>query len=166
MQKPIDRLLSKIFIDENNCWNFTSGITKDGYGAFWMNEFNRSIHAHRASWILHNGVIEASNIYVCHKCDNTKCINPEHLFLGTQQENMTDKVRKNRQAKGITHKCHLYPELTLRGEKNPTAKITDLQVEEMREIYKNSKTTYKELAIKYKISAKQVGNIIRREQRV
>lgn len=165
MEKDKDRLLTKIIKKDNKCWEFTGFLNKEGYGSFWMNDFMRSIGAHRASWILHNGPIDSSGICVCHKCDNPKCINPDHLFLGEAKDNMKDKVLKNRQARGVSHKCYLYPELILKGDRNPGSKITDIQVEEIRILYKTTNLTYKDLSIIYKLSEHQIGNIIRRTQR-
>lgn len=77
-----------------SCWNWTaSKRSKFGYGAFKM---NGKLHdAHRASWILKNGEIPIG-IYVCHKCDNPSCVNPDHLFLGSPKDNVLDCIEKGR----------------------------------------------------------------------
>lgn len=77
------------------CWNWknaTAGIT---YGRIYDAHTRRSILAHRFSWELHYGPVPRG-LLVLHKCDNPTCVNPEHLFLGTQSENMSDKVDKGR----------------------------------------------------------------------
>lgn len=79
------------------CWMW-KGPTRgnNNYGSFTVGYRVVSAAAHRASWALHFGDLP-ENIEVCHKCDFPKCVNPEHLFLGTHHENMRDMVKKGRQ---------------------------------------------------------------------
>ena len=79
------------------CWEWQESNRK-GYGCLWVNR--KYISAHRFSWILHHGEVP-SQLQVLHKCDNPLCVNPDHLFLGTQDENTQDRVRKERSAGGI-----------------------------------------------------------------
>jgi hypothetical protein len=103
------RFWSKVQIqDKEDCWNWIYKGTSQGYGEFWDNQTHSSIPSHRVAWMLTNGEIP-KGFCVCHKCDNPKCCNPLHLFLGTQKENMKDMRAKGRGAK--TYKRFLEKEV-------------------------------------------------------
>lgn len=107
----------------SRCWEWTGLPQKSGYCRIRINSNYRRVH--QVSWEMHFGKIP-DGMCVCHKCDNKICVNPSHLFLGTNRDNQIDKVSKGRQAK---------------GERCGNCKLTSKQVIEIRKTYvRRSKT--------------------------
>ena len=77
---------------DNDCWPWTAATSK-GYGQIGYK--GKLIYAHRLAWVFKNGAIPKGK-HILHKCDNTKCVNPHHLFLGTHSDNMKDMEKKGR----------------------------------------------------------------------
>ncbi len=94
--------------------------------------------------MLHNGDIP-DGLHVCHKCDNTICVNPNHLFLGTAADNMADRDKKGRHKPGIT------------------TKLSKKQVDEIRSLYPSIEQ--KILAEKYSVSQGQISRIVNYKER-
>jgi hypothetical protein len=89
------RFWSKVGRAESGCWEWQWSVFKQtGYGQFALDS-KTPVNAHRMSWELVNGTVPSGS-FVLHKCDNRKCVNPEHLFLGNQQDNMEDMAKKGR----------------------------------------------------------------------
>lgn len=121
---------------------------KHGYGCFFIrekgNRDNRKQYkAHRLMYEFYKGPI--GDKHVLHKCDNPRCVNPDHLFLGTHQDNMQDKVAKGRAV------C---------GSKHPDAKLTPKQVLEIRQLYMEGDHTTRSLGTKYGVNSRHIHNII------
>lgn len=107
----------------DTCWLWRmANHTRCPYGSFYIPNDPGLISAHRAAYRIFVGPIPKGK-FVLHDCDNPRCVNPFHLFLGNAQDNMSDKVRKGRQA---------------RGAKHGMARLTEAQVIEMRKLYKGN----------------------------
>lgn len=141
MKSVIERFDSKIE-KTKDCWNWIGAIKKDGYGQFSLSS-EKSFLAHRFSWILNNGDIPKT-LCILHKCDNKKCVNPKHLFIGTNQDNSNDMCKKGRQSRG----------------ENALAKLTIEQVRSIRKEYIPRKVSCYFLASKYGVVPKTIHNII------
>jgi hypothetical protein len=115
------------------CWVWTLGLFENGYGAFWVGD--RQKRAHRYSWEVHVGPIPKGK-RILHRCDNPCCVNPKHLFVGTDADNIADMVAKGRHPHGETHGSVTKPEARPRGEGHGMAKLTDEDVREIRRLYR------------------------------
>jgi hypothetical protein len=136
-----DRLWSRVEKTPAGCWEWTGNRNALGYGIVTV-QHSKRFRAHRVAWELTRGPIP-DGMVVCHRCDNPPCCNPEHLFLGTHDENMADMVAKDRHA---------------RGERNGHARMTSEQVREIREARARGEPLCL-LAERYGISETGVCNI-------
>lgn len=92
-----ERFIDKIAVAESGCWEWQASLTLVGYGQLKVSDKSNPQLAHRLSYQLFNGDI-GEKLLVCHTCDNRKCVNPQHLFLGNHKTNADDMVNKNRHA--------------------------------------------------------------------
>jgi hypothetical protein len=129
-----------------NCWIWTGAKTSEGYGKFRIGA-GALVRAHRFVYELVFGKIQ-DEIDVLHKCDNPSCIRPDHLFLGTAQDNMQDCKKKGR---------------TTTGNKNAQAKLLEKEVRYIREAYAAGTLNQPQLARKFGVDQKTVSRIARRE---
>ncbi len=93
------RLTAKRAVDANDCWVWTGAKTSKGYGVLWLE--GRPEYVHRLSAHLFIGLDRQGDLKALHRCDNPPCFNPDHLFLGTQTDNMEDATRKGRMGKRL-----------------------------------------------------------------
>lgn len=106
------------------CWEWLGELDKQGYGRFWA--CNRRCLAHRYSYAANNG--DPAGLLVLHRCDNPKCVRPEHLFLGTQKDNIQDCVRKGRKPRGDSSWQRRLPERVSRGEQAGNSRLKESEV--------------------------------------
>lgn len=130
----------------DSCWNWTGSLVRR-YGAFQVNGCLRK--AHRISWEIHFGKVP-DGLWVLHKCDNPICVRPDHLFVGTNQDNVDD-----RQAKGRNNPP--------KGEDHTHAKLTEKDVLEIRRLYANGGISYAKLAKRFGICPMQACDIVHRK---
>ena len=144
-QQPLpitqERIETKVLrIPEAGCWVWMGSTQVRGYGELISNK--RKHLAHRASYEAFVGKIP-KGMYVCHACDNVACVNPNHLFLGTQKQNLQDMANKGRSTRGV---------------KNPMAKLTEEQVKEIKQKFAVGKTDV-ELSMQFNISRSTIYGI-------
>lgn len=126
------------------CWEWTGARVPNGYGNISIN--GRVVLVHRYSYeIAYNNVLLPPYLLVCHTCDNRKCVNPAHLFLGTHKDNSEDMVKKGRVSK---------------GEALPQSKLTQKQVDDIRVDRAFGRHSQSELARTYGVSQQTISDVL------
>lgn len=155
----VDRFWSKVSRGPD-CWTWGAATDRDGYG--WFKRDGRQVYAHRVAYEITNNA-QPGALQVCHSCDNPSCVNPAHLFLGTQADNSADMTRKGRQARGDRHGARLHPDTVRRGEANlGGGKLTATQVADIRRIYAAGGSTQTQIAKRFNVTQSLVSAITRR----
>lgn len=135
---------NRVFVGlPSECWNWSGPIHKDGYGfSFWK---GKVMGAHRISFGLSNSFDEIEGRLVCHSCDNRACCNPDHLFIGSTQDNTADRHLKGR---------------TAFGTKIATHKLTLDQVAEVRAMFSTGLYTKADIARKFYVTRQTILAIV------
>lgn len=133
-------------VKDGSCLRWTAGKFSDGYGGFYLN--GKSYKAHRIAWQFANGPIP-DGLYCCHTCDNRWCVEPAHLWLGTQLDNVRDMVSKGR--------CNN----TRPGLENGNAKLTNNDVRAIRKASAGGET-YASIARRYPVCNTTIRYIVKR----
>lgn len=146
---------------DDECWLWLASKRNKGYGAFAFTPKSTGKlvqgRAHRFSFEIHTGPIGDS--MVLHKCDTPACVNPSHLFLGSNKDNVRDMVSKGRHVAGGTYSRDGYE----RGEDHHGAKLNEEAVREIRRDYEAGNMSYSQLAKKYKIAIGHAFRIVNRK---
>lgn len=145
--KDIVRFWSKVNVTEkvDDCWEWTASLQNKGYGQFQHGGRAGTMKiASRVSWEIAYGSIP-KGVGVLHDCDNPKCVNPNHLFLGTQKRNMEDAVQKGRQA---------------HGERSGAHKLTVAKVIEIRKRYNDGGISQETLAQEMGVTRRTIGRVV------
>lgn len=136
------------------CWEWVGSRMSDGYGRIEHGSIISgtciSQLAHRVSWMIAHDRWVPDGLFVCHTCDNRPCVNPNHLFLGTPDDNMQDKKRKGRQSR-------------LPGESNPRAVLTAVDVAHIRRL-RSSGASLSDIGDKFGVSISNVSAIALRKR--
>lgn len=126
------------------CWLYTGCIDNGGYGRATIAD--EGWVSHRIAWVLEFGDVP-KGLYILHKCDNRKCVNPFHLFLGTYRDNILDAMEKGRW-------------VSVNGEDVGTSKLTAKQVKQIRLLYRDTEVTQKELGIRFNVTEENIKHIV------
>lgn len=152
--KPvIERVLDKVIpIPFSGCWIFMGAVNHWGYGIIGTGRRGEPTdRAHRITYRHFKGEIPSGK-FVCHTCDIPSCCNPDHMFIGTNQDNVNDMVRKKRNSPPPRN-----PHVV--GSVHPLAKLNEAQVLEIRDLYRKG-SVQKDLAQQYGVARQTISKIV------
>lgn len=132
---------------EDKCWEWEGLITRGGYGRLYLDDYKIVVYSHRASYKINIGDIP-DGLFVCHTCDNRKCVNPKHLFLGTCKDNLMDMSSKGRHS--------------VCGEKSGNHKYSNDMILEIRRL-SSIGLVQSEIAKKFNVNQAYISNVVRRK---
>lgn len=156
-RRRLERLQQKTKVD-GTCHLYTGTHNRTGYGV--VKYRGKRIGAHRLMWILCHG--DPGTKFVCHSCDVPACINVAHLWLGTHDENMADKVQKERQAKGDKSPRRLRADSYPVGERHYRAKLRAKDVKRIRTVYAQGHISLRALAAHYGVDTAAIHAVVQR----
>lgn len=142
--------MAEFWHDSSKCWEWQKAKAGNGYGV--ISFFKRMQYVHRTAYRIFKGEIP-NGMMVCHKCDNPKCFNPDHLFLGTARENVRDMINKNRKKTAGSP-----------GAKNPNARYSDETILAIRRDFESG-ILPRDMRSTYGISHAQLYRITRYKTR-
>lgn len=145
-----------------DCWVWT-GATQKAWGYGLIGARGKSQLAHRIAWELTNGPIP-EGMNVCHRCDNPPCVNPDHLFLGTQADNNADKESKSRgnHPRGERHGTYTKPESVTRGSASPNTHLSERDIRAIRSMYATGDWSQEALGQLFGSDQTAISKIVRR----
>src|SRR5258708_10909280 len=169
-----DRFWSKV--DQRgpeDCWEWRGARrSKAGYGGFQVG--NRLVSSHRHAYELCVGEITSDKPFVCHRCNNPPCVNPKHLYAGSQKDNLQQMACEGRSASGDNHGSRIHPEslqrgdahyartnpeLLIRGERHWNVKVLDIDIPRIFKM-RTDGMTLKEIALHFNVGFTQIHNIL------
>jgi hypothetical protein len=152
---------------KNQCWEWKGPMLNNGYGDLVLGSkknkapyFYRN-RPHRFAYEYFFNKEIPKHLYVCHSCDNTKCCNPDHLFLGTPKDNMADKIKKGRHTSREEF-SRLAKTHAPKGSRQPKAKLHEKDIPAIFELFKSG-TPKRQIAFKFNVSPGAIGFIIARK---
>lgn len=157
------RFWEKVIKVDNGCWFWSGAKEKRGYGRFAITK-GKFVLPHRYSYQFHYGHIPVGK-FICHKCDEPSCVNPKHLFAGTQLDNMADARMKGRTATGDRNGSNTHPEKIRWGRDNSNGILSDENVINIRKA-KLKGIQARVLAKRYKVSRQYIYDIWANIQRI
>lgn len=145
-RQTLEERFMKYVHKEEACWLWTGYVNTSGYGSLTVK--GTPVGAHRLSFMLFKGEVPDGKV-VCHTCDVRTCVNPEHLWLGSNRENLDDMLAKGRQSR-------------VPGEQNGMSKLTEDQVRAIRQEHIDG-ATKASLCRKYEVSSSTMDRLIKRQ---